>query len=95
MDWETHMRRIIARLGEDATYTPAGGGASSTVRVLYKEPYRGALDIEGSAPTVSCMASDVPTLARGATFALRSTTFTVSAIENDRVSGAVMAKVDR
>ncbi len=95
MDWATHARRILERLGEDATYTPSGGGATSTVRGMYQEPYREALDIEGAYPTFSCMAADVPGLARGATFALRSTTFTVAALEHDLLAGVVMAKLER
>ena len=35
------MRRVLARLGEDVTYTPSGGG-SSTVRGMFLEPYQTA-----------------------------------------------------
>lgn len=90
-----HARRIVTRLGEDATYTPSGGGGSSTVRGIYQQPYSEALMMEGSAPTFSCMSSDVPTLKHGATFALRSLTFKVTRVEPDPLSGLVLATLEK
>lgn len=95
MDWATHARRILARIGEDATYTPSGGGASSTVRGAFQQPYHEALGMEGSAPTFSCMAVDVPGIKHGATFALRSVTFKVVGTEPDPVSGLVMLRLEK
>lgn len=95
MDWDTHARRILTRLGEDAVYTPSGGGSPSTVRVMFQQPYREALMMEGSAPTLSCMASDVPGIKHGATFVLRGVTFKVVGTESDPVSGLVMLSLEK
>jgi hypothetical protein len=89
VDWATHMRRILTRLGEDATYTPSGGGASSTVRGIFQNPYRDALEMGSSAPTFGCMAADVPTISRNATFVIRGVTYKVNMPEADPVSGLV------
>lgn len=95
MDWDTHARRILTVIGEDATYTPAGGGSTSTVRGAFQQPYREALMMESSAPTFSCMAADVPGIKHGATFALRSLTFKVSRVEPDPVSGLTLCTLEK
>jgi hypothetical protein len=96
VDWTPHLARVVERLGEDAQYTPPGGGGASTVRGVYQEPYRVALDVmDGSAPTFSLVASDVPTLGRGALFVIRGVTFKVVGVEPDPVSGLVMAKLEK
>lgn len=95
MDWETHARRILARLGEDATYTPPGGGSTSTVRGIFQRPYVESQGMEASAPTFACMSSDVPTLAEGALFAVRGVTYKVRRPEPDPLSGLVQAQLHR
>ena len=72
MDWGKHMRRILARLGEDATYRPFGGGSPSTVRGMYLAPFQNAnfgdvALIGTSDPQFSGMSADMPAVARGDT----------------------------
>jgi len=85
------MRRILARQGVDAAYTPAGGGGSSTVRGIFQRPYLQTEGMESSDPTFDCMASDVPGIAAGATLIIGGVTLKVKrgGIEPDPVSGIV------
>jgi hypothetical protein len=97
VDWATHTRRILAKLGEDATYTPSGGGDPSTVRGVYQQPHQEILGVYGgSDPSFACMQADVPTIKGGATFVIRGVTFKVKpAPESDPVSGLVLAKLEK
>ena len=95
MDWALHGRRVLEQLGEDATYTPSGGGAPSTVRGVFQQPYQGSAGMESSQPTFTCMADDVPGLKRGATFAMRATVFTVTAVHSDAVIAQVVAVLQK
>jgi hypothetical protein len=95
VDWGKHARRILERLGEDATYTPKSGGASSTVRGVFQKPYHQALDlIESSSPTFGCMAEDVPNLAHGDTFVIGGATYKAQGTERDPVSGLVNIRLE-
>lgn len=91
------MRRILAKLGQDATYTPAGGGASSTVRGLFLQPFQNILGVVGgSEPSIACMQADVPTIKGGALFVIGGVTFKVKpAPEADPVAGLVLAKLEK
>jgi hypothetical protein len=91
VDWTAHARRVIARLGEDATYTPQGGGQSSTVRGIYLQPFTPSLGMEASEPTFACISTDAPALAHGATLLIRGTTFTVIELEPDPLLGTTVA----
>lgn len=96
MDWLPHVRRVIARIGEDATYTPPGGGGTSTVRGVYQQPYRLALDIvDSSSPTFAVIQADVPTFGRGALLLLRAVNFKVVSVEPDPVSGLTIGKLEK
>lgn len=96
MDWANKLfRPLLARLGEDATYTPSGGGGSSTVRVLYQEPFQNILGTESTDPMLGVMSADVPNLARGDTFMVRGTTFTVKSPRPDIVTGHSLATLEK
>jgi hypothetical protein len=91
------MRRILERLGQDATYTPTGGGGSSTVRGLFLQPYQEVAGIVGSSdPSFACMLADVETIKGGATFLIGVVTWRVKpSPEKDPVSGVVVARLER
>jgi hypothetical protein len=71
----------------------SGGGGSTTVRGVYQQPYQGNLGMESSSPSFVAMLADVPSIKRGDTYALRSTTYTVSAVHKDPLSGLVVAEL--
>lgn len=91
MDWAKHVRRIFARIGEDATYTPSGG-SPSTVRGMFLDPYQSAslgdvAIVGGSDPTFAAMTADVPNAARGDTLVYGGTTYTVRNVEPSAPAG--------
>ncbi len=94
MDWAAHLSRILARIGEDVSYTPPAGGAATTVRGLFSRPYAALLGIESSNPTVGCMSADVPAIARGATFSIRGTAYRVIAKKDDVAAGVTVAELE-
>ena len=73
--------------GQEATYTPAGGSASTINGILVKE----AEDIEGggeigviySVTTFTCRTADVSSAAFGDSLATGGTTYTVRKVEPD------------
>jgi hypothetical protein len=85
------MRPIITRLGEDVTYTPAGGEPAA-VRALFIAPYYRALDlVPSSQPRLAIMSADVPQLAIADLVSVRSTGYEVVEVEPNEVSGVVVA----
>lgn len=98
MDWASHMRRILARLGEDVTWTH--GGSPATVRGLFLGPHREVslgdqVIVAGEDPMFAAMATDLPGLAGGDTILRGGTTYTVKpALEPDPVSGVTVMQLE-
>lgn len=91
MDWALHLRRIFARLGEDATFTHAGGQPVS-VRGLFTAPYAllpSGLDggMSCSQPRFAAMDSDLGTASQGDTLVRNATTYTVVEVQPDAPGG--------
>lgn len=98
MDWAIHIRRILARLGEDVTWTHLGSPA--TVRGIYVSPYAqvtlgGTVAIAGSDPMFATMSADVPALADGDDLLRGATAYKVRAPEPDELGGFVMMKLEK
>lgn len=101
MDWAKHMRRILAHLGGDATYTPSGGGGSSTVRGMFIAPFQSAnlgdVALVGTSdPQFACMNADMPAAARGDTlvYPVGGISYKVRNVEPDLVSGLVVLQLE-
>lgn len=96
--WASHMRRILAQLGEDVIWTH--GGSPVTVRGVYLAPHRqvslGEMVIVGDEdPMFAVMADDVPGLAGGDTIQRGSTTYKVKpSLEPDPVSGVTVMQLE-
>ena len=95
MDWTAHMRRIIERLGEDVTVTPAGGDATQ-VRAIYVAPYAKVLEIVAtSRPAIGYMDADAATLAMGDAVTVRSAAYRVAEPpKRDPVSGVTVCDLE-
>lgn len=98
MNWSVHIRRILARLGEDATFTHAGGSPAS-VRGLFTQPYAqvdlaGSVIVAGSNPVFVTMSADVPLVASGDTLVRGAVTFNVVGVEPDVVGGFVVLQLE-
>ena len=77
-----------------AIYTPTGG-EPRIVLGIFDRPYFEALGpvMEGSAPSFTCKASDVPELAQGDAFTIAGVAFTSTGNEPDG-TGLVRIKLD-
>jgi hypothetical protein len=99
MDWKKHMRRIIARLGEDATVTPAAGGGTFTVRGIYSAPYAVMLDgaalpgIASDKPRFGVMTADLGAAAVGDQLTRAGTDYLIAAAEPDEPSGLTVLQL--
>lgn len=94
MDWAPHMRRIIERLGEDVTYTPAVG-SPATVRALYIAPFYRALDlVPSSQPRLALMAADIASLSTQDHVTVRGTAYRIAEIEPNAVSGVTVCPLE-
>ena len=79
---------LLADFGVAATFTPAGGGASTAVTVIFDNAYE-AVDVGGGStfavtqPRVTARTSDVATATEGATLAIDGVTYTVRVVMPD------------
>lgn len=99
MDWAKHMRRIPARMGEDATMTPAAGGAAVSLRIVYTAPYVEALGgpqpgIAASVPRALAMLSDIPDVKVNDTLARGTSEYRIVGVEPDEPSDTVMLQLE-
>lgn len=100
VDWASHMRRILAKLGEDVTWTHAG--SPLTVRGLYLGPHRqmnlgDVVVVAAEDPMFIAMAADMPSLAGGDTILVQRTSVTYKvkpALEPDPVSGVTVMQLE-
>lgn len=96
--WAGHMRRILAQLGEDVTWTHAGSPV--TVRGIFLAPHRQVnlgemVVVAAEDPMFAAMAADMPALAGGDTLQRGSTTYKVKpALEPDPVSGVTVMQLE-
>lgn len=68
---------------EAATYTPAGGSASS-VNGHFDRAYAEALgDLAGNAPRFACASADVPAATRGDGLVVRGASYRIANVEPD------------
>jgi hypothetical protein len=97
LDWAVHLRRILSRLGEDATFTPAGGEAA-TVKGIYTEAHRamsfGPIEVSSSYPTFGVMTEDVPGVARGDALTVSGTAYTVRDVQADEPGGVTVLELE-
>lgn len=95
MDWASHMRTIIATLGDDWMFTH-GAGSPVQVRGLYMAPYRaaqlGTPGVTGIDPHMAVMAVDIGSVAMNDTFVRISTgeTYKVKTFQPDSESGILV-----
>jgi len=102
MDWAKHMRRILAHLGEDATYRPFGGGTSLSIRGMYLAPFQNAnfgdvALIGTSDPQFAGMSADMPAVARGDTLEYpvgSGTLYKVRSVEPNVPSGLAVLQLE-
>jgi len=89
------MRRILARLGEDATFTH-GTSAGSSVRGVFAAPYAvlpggmGDAGFESSLPRFAVMAEDITDVAQGDTITRGSVDYEITAVQPDDPSGVTV-----
>lgn len=86
VDWKAHYRRVVETLGEDVTYTPAGG-TGAAIRGIFADPPREVLVIESHAPEIACVDDDVPAVEQGDAFIIRGATYKVKSVRHDSVMG--------
>lgn len=98
MDWASHMRRILSKLGEDVTFTH-GAGSPTTVRGVFLNPYLAAqlgdVGFTGTDPVFSTMSLDIGAVSVGDVLARGATTFKVKAARPDDPSGIVHLELKR
>lgn len=82
VDFAAHTARIIHRLGQPVTLTPAGGPARVVNAVFSSQPDV-SLMVSGYSPSLRLTAADGAGLAQGAAVAIGAKGFTVAAIEDD------------
>lgn len=89
------MTRILARLGEDATFTH--GTAQSAVTGIFTSPYErlslGALEVSSELPTFAAMASDLPSVAKGDSLTRGTTQYTIEDVRADDPSGITVLEL--
>lgn len=95
IDWVAHMRRLIDRVGVDATWRSRASGASVEVRGLYKQPATvvelGLAGFATSKPQFECIAADVVDIGVDDAIEIQGVCFTVAeAPARDPVSGLVV-----
>lgn len=97
MDWAKHQRRILARLGEDATLTPQGGGMPIAVRGVFARAYAessiGQLGVADTVPTFGAIHADIPNVAAGDQLVVHGTTFIVRGVEPNLPAGLVVLRL--
>lgn len=98
MDWASHMRRILVRLGEDATFTH--GTAASSVRGMYTEPYAvlpAGLDapFAASEPRFAAMTEDLPSVAQGDTITRGTVQYRIVDVRPDDPSGVTVLQLHK
>ena len=97
VDFATHTRRILARLGENATWTPSGG-AATLVRGVFASPFSnvdlGGLRIGGELPTFRIMSADVATIATGDALSVHGGSYLVAGVERDLGSDETLLRLE-
>jgi hypothetical protein len=99
VDWAQHVRRVLAILGEDASYSHAGGGGV-TVHGMFLAPYQSAVlgdvAIAGSNPRFAAMSADLALVAVNDTITRGGVTYTVvPPIEADDPSGLTVLQLQK
>jgi hypothetical protein len=92
------MGRILARLGEDVSFTH-GVGSPVTVRGLFLAPYQSAsfggdLAIASSNPRFAALSSDLPIVAKGDTITRGAIVYKVLAPQADDPSGVTVLELE-
>lgn len=90
------MRRILAHLGEDATFTH--GTAASSVRGVYSAPYAalpGGVDVgfAASEPRFSAMTADLDSVAQGDTITRGTVQYSIVDVQPDDPSGLTVLQL--
>lgn len=97
VDWASHIRRILARLGEDVSWTP-DGGSPATVRGVFLEAYQsvqlGSVEVSGAEPRFCAMSADLPAVAKDDQVVRGGVTYKVKALEPDTVGGFVVCVLE-
>ncbi len=97
VDFAAHTRRILSRLGEDATWTPSGGTATP-VRGVFSSPFvnadLGGVQVGGDRPRFSVMSADMASVARGDALAVHGGSFLVASIERDAGCGETVLNLE-
>lgn len=93
MDWASHIGRILARLGEDATFTH--GTAQSTVTGIFVSPFAHLpaglpAGFAASEPRFAAMTADLPSVALDDTITRGTVGYKVKDIEPDDPSGVTV-----
>jgi len=79
---------LLADFGVAATFTPAGGGASTALTVIFDNAYE-AVDVGGGStfavtqPRVTARTADVSGATEGATLAIGGVTYTIRVVMPD------------
>lgn len=102
MSVETDIERAVFFDTDDfavsATYTPAGGSAS-TISGIFDDEFEaietGALiAVASSAPVFQCKTSDVSTAAEGDALTVNSTSYLIRVVQNDG-TGVTMLQLEK
>lgn len=91
------MRRILSRLGEDATFTHAGGSPVS-VRGVFVAPHNAiafaGLEVSSTLPRFAAMSADLASVAVDDTLAIGADSYTVRDVQPDRTSGVTVLELE-
>jgi hypothetical protein len=94
MDWAPHMRRILSRLGEDATFTH-GSAQTSSVKGIFVSPYSQMpaglpAGFASSEPRFAAMTEDLPSVEQQDTITRGTVDYKITDIQPDDPSGVTM-----
>jgi hypothetical protein len=97
VDWAHHVGRILARMGEDVTFTH--GGTPSTVRGVFFMPYQaaqvGIAGVTGTNPHFAGMSAELPSVAVGDTITRGAVVYTIKVKKADAPGGFTVLELQR
>lgn len=96
MDWASHLRRILTKLGEDVVFTDYAGTAA-TVRGMFMSAYQaadlGVVGVAGTNPVFAAMTEDLPLVDTRATILRSSVTYKVRVVMPEDQSGITVLEL--
>jgi hypothetical protein len=96
MDWSSHLRRILTKLGEDVVFKNFTG-SGVTVRGMFMSAYQaadlGVVGVTGTNPMFAAMTADLPLVDTRATIRRASVTYKVRVVLPEDQSGITVLEL--